>query len=233
LDYNITQKVMSDTLVLDEIVEFAENPEPRCPCVLLLDTSGSMQGAAIEALNQGLLSLKDELMKNSIAARRVEIAIVTFDSHINVVQDFVTADQFNPPILTAQGLTSMGAGIHKALDMVQERKSLYRANGIAYYRPWVFMITDGEPQGELDHLVEQAALRLQGDEVNKRVAFFSVGVENANMTRLNQIAVRTPLKLKGLNFIEMFVWLSASMSAVSHSQIDEQVALPPIGWGSI
>ncbi|BCL38054.1 vWA domain-containing protein [Nostoc sp. MS1] len=224
---------MSDTLVLDEVVEFAENPEPRCPCVLLLDTSGSMQGAAIEALNQGLLSLKDELMKNSIAARRVEIAIVTFDSHINVVQDFVTADQFNPPILTAQGLTSMGAGIHKALDMVQERKSLYRANGIAYYRPWVFMITDGEPQGELDHLVEQAALRLQGDEVNKRVAFFSVGVENANMTRLNQIAVRTPLKLKGLNFIEMFVWLSASMSAVSHSQIDEQVALPPIGWGSI
>lgn len=233
MDYNITKKVMNDTLVLDEVVEFAENPEPRCPCVLLLDTSGSMQGAAIEALNQGLLSLKDELMKNSIAARRVEIAIVTFDSHINVVQDFVTADQFNPPILTAQGLTSMGAGIHKALDMVQERKSLYRANGIAYYRPWVFMITDGEPQGELDHLVEQAALRLQGDEVNKRVAFFSVGVENANMTRLNQIAVRTPLKLKGLNFIEMFVWLSASMSAVSHSQIDEQVALPPIGWGSI
>lgn len=233
MDYNITQKVMNDTLVLDEVVEFAENPEPRCPCVLLLDTSGSMQGVAIEALNQGLLSLKDELMKNSIAARRVEIAIVTFDSHINVVQDFVTADQFNPPILTAQGLTSMGAGIHKALDMVQERKSLYRANGIAYYRPWVFMITDGEPQGELDHLVEQAALRLQGDEVNKRVAFFTVGVENANLTRLNQISVRTPLKLKGLNFIEMFVWLSASMSAVSHSQIDEQVALPPIGWGSI
>jgi len=24
--------------------EFAENPEPRCPCVLLLDTSASMQG---------------------------------------------------------------------------------------------------------------------------------------------------------------------------------------------
>ncbi|WP_082803698.1 MULTISPECIES: VWA domain-containing protein [unclassified Anabaena] len=224
---------MNETLMLDEVVEFAENPEPRCPCVLLLDTSGSMQGTPIEALNQGLLNFQDELVKNSIAARRVEIAIVTFDSHINVIQDFVTADQFQPPILTAQGLTSMGAGIHKALDMVQERKSLYRANGIAYYRPWVFMITDGEPQGELDHLVEQAAIRLQDDEANKRVAFFSVGVENANMTRLNQIAVRTPLKLKGLNFIEMFVWLSASMSAVSHSQIDEQIALPPIGWGSI
>ena len=27
--------------------EFAENPEPRCPCVLLLDTSTSMQGESI------------------------------------------------------------------------------------------------------------------------------------------------------------------------------------------
>ena len=28
-------------------VTFAENPEPRCPCLLLLDTSGSMAGQAI------------------------------------------------------------------------------------------------------------------------------------------------------------------------------------------
>ena len=224
---------MHDTLKLDEVVEFAENPEPRCPCVLLLDTSGSMQGVAIDALNEGLVSFKDELAKNSLAARRVEVAIITFDSHINVVQDFVTADLFSPPQLTAQGLTNMGAGIHKALDLIQDRKSQYRNNGIAYYRPWVFMITDGEPQGEFEDVVDQASRRLQVDETNKRVAFFTVGVENANMTRLSKIAVRTPLKLQGLNFVEMFVWLSASMSAVSHSKVDEQVALPPIGWGSI
>lgn len=224
---------MSDTLRLDEVVDFAENPEPRCPCVLLLDTSGSMQGAPIEALNQGLLSFKDELTKNPLASRRVEVSIVTFDSNINVVQEFVTADQFTPPILTAQGLTTMGAGIHKSLDLIQERKAQYRSNGVAYYRPWIFMITDGEPQGEPDEAVDQASKRLQGDETSKRVAFFSVGVENANMTRLSQLAVRTPLKLNGLNFVEMFVWLSASMSAVSHSKVDEQVALPPIGWGSV
>ncbi|MBG0743417.1 MAG: VWA domain-containing protein [Cylindrospermopsis raciborskii KL1] len=224
---------MLNTFTLDEVVEFAENPEPRCPCVLLLDTSGSMQGDRIEALNQGLLSFKDELVKNTLAARRVEVAIVTFDSHVNVVQDFVTVDQFTPPILTAQGLTTMGAGINKSLEIIQERKSQYRANGIAYYRPWIFMITDGEPQGEIDEVIEQATQRLRGDESNKKVAFFTVGVENANMDRLHQIAVRTPLKLKGLNFVEMFVWLSASMSAVSHSQLEEQVALPPIGWGSI
>ncbi|KYC35968.1 hypothetical protein WA1_48730 [Scytonema hofmannii PCC 7110] len=224
---------MQDTLKLDEVVEFAENPEPRCPCVLLLDTSGSMQGTPVDALNQGLQTFKEELIKNSLAARRVEVAIVTFDSQVNVIQDFVTADQFNPPMLTAQGLTTMGSGIHKALDMIQDRKAQYRANGVAYYRPWVFMITDGEPQGEFEDVIDQATRRLQADEASKRVAFFTVGVENANMNRLGQIAVRNPLKLTGLNFVEMFVWLSASMSAVSHSKVDEQVALPPIGWGSV
>jgi len=85
--------------------------------------------------------------------------------------------------------------------------------------------TQGEPEG----VVEQVTQRLKDDEANKRIAFFTV-VENANMASLSQISVRTPIKLKGLNFTEVFLWLSASMSAVSHSKLDEQVALPPVGW---
>jgi uncharacterized protein YegL len=218
---------------LDEAVEFAENPEPRCPCVLLLDTSGSMQGDAITALNQGLTTFKTHLTKDPLASRRVEVALVTFDNEIKVIQDFVTADRFEPPTLSAQGQTYMGAAIHKALDLIQARKTQYRANGVAYYRPWVFMITDGEPQGEPSHLVEQASQRLKNDEAGKRVAFFAVGVENANIQRLGQIVVRTPVKLIGLNFTEMFIWLSKSMEAVAQSRTDEQVALPPPGWGTV
>ena len=48
--------------------------------------------------------------------------MVTFDSQVKVVQDFVTADQFQPPTLSAQGATHMGSGIHKALDMIHARK---------------------------------------------------------------------------------------------------------------
>ncbi|HLK56095.1 MAG TPA: VWA domain-containing protein [Chthonomonadaceae bacterium] len=218
---------------LEEAVEFAENPEPRCPCVLLLDTSGSMKGAPLDALNAGLQTYKHDLSKDILASRRVEVAVVTFNSEITVVQDFVTADQFLPPTLTAQGLTHMGGGIHKALDMVQARKAQYRANGIAYYRPWVFMITDGAPQGEPDGVVEQAAQRIRDDEAANRIAFFAVGVENADMERLGRIVVRTPVKLIGLNFVEMFVWLSASMQKISQSKVSEQVALPPPGWGAV
>ena len=192
-----------------------------------------MQGASIEALNQGLHTLRDGLVQDALASRRVEVAIVTFDSAVKVVQDFVTADQFEPPTLTVQGQTYMGSAIHKALDMIQARKAQYREHGIVYYRPWVFMITDGEPQGESDSIVERAAQRLRDDEANKRVVFFAVGVENANMARLGEIVVRTPLKLTGLNFAEMFVWLSASMQKISQSKPDDMVALPPPGWGTV
>ncbi len=218
---------------LEEAVEFAENPEPRCPCILLLDTSGSMQGGAISALNAGLAHFKENLEGDSLASRRVEVAVVTFNTDVSIVQDFVTVDMFEPPTLAAQGMTHIGAAIHRALDLLQARKSQYRNNGIAYYRPWVFLITDGEPQGEEEQVVQAAAQRIAEEEQKKRVAFFAVGVGDADMGRLAQISVRTPVKLNGLNFVEMFVWLSASMQRVSQSQVDEQVALPPPGWGSV
>jgi uncharacterized protein YegL len=224
---------MPEEIKLEEAVEFAENPEPRCPCVLLLDTSGSMNGAPVEALNKGLVAFKGDLAKDPLAARRVEIAVVTFDNEIKVAQDFVTVDNFQPPNLEAQGQTFMGGAIQKALDLIQARKSQYRANGVAYYRPWVFMITDGEPQGEPENVVQTATQRLKKEEAEKRVAFFAVGVEGANMERLKEMVVRAPVKLVGLNFVEMFVWLSRSMEKIAQSRTDEQVALPPPGWAAV
>ena len=44
--------------------EFADNPEPRALCVLVLDSSGSMQGAPIAELNAGLRRFRDDLAAN-------------------------------------------------------------------------------------------------------------------------------------------------------------------------
>lgn len=124
----------------------------------------------------------------------------------------------------------MGAAINLALDMLHERKALYNENGIPYYRPWVFMITDGAPTDSW----QQAAERIRSEEQSKALAFFAVGVANANMERLAQIALRKPLKLQGLKFSELFLWLSRSQKRVSGSKVGEQVPLPPIDdWSSV
>ncbi len=224
---------MPDEPTLDEAVEFAENPEPRCPCVLLLDTSGSMKGAALDHLQQGIEAFRCSVSKDALASRRVEVAVVTFDSEVTVMQDFVTPDQFRPPELTAQGQTKMGSGVLKALDMIKDRKAIYKANGVAYYRPWVVMITDGAPQGDPDEVVQQAADRIAAEESAKRVVFFAVGVESADMEWLKSFVVRPPKKLMGLDFVSLFEWLSKSMETVAQSKTDEQVALPDAGWGTI
>ena len=147
---------------LEDAVEFAENPEPRCPCVLLLDTSGSMQGEPLEAMLEGLEAFRFDLAVDPLAARRVEVAVIAFDNRIQLVQDWTSPDRFEVPPLTAQGLTHIGEAINKALDLVEERKATYRAFDVAYYRPWVFLVTDGEPQGETDDEVIETMEAVSG-----------------------------------------------------------------------
>src|SRR5437016_3100973 len=157
-------------------IDFAENPEPRCPCLLLLDTSSSMSGAKIAELNNGLKAFAEELRSDVMAAKRVEVGIVTFGP-VRTVQHFVTADLFQPPSLVANGDTPMGAAIQNALGMVAERKAEYRANGIGYYRPWLFLITDGAPTDD----VTAATSNIKEAESAKALMFYAVGVEGADM----------------------------------------------------
>lgn len=212
-------------------IEFVENPEPRCPVVLLIDTSASMGGSPLRQLNEAVSIFHSDIANDAQASLRVELAIISFGGTVRVQRDFVAIHDWRPQPLISTGDTPMGEAIEMGLRMLEDRKVQYKSAGIYYYRPWVWLLTDGEPtDGER---WRQAAQLVHAGEDRKAFSFFAVGVKGANFDVLRQIAPpsRKPMQLKGLNFKDMFLWLSASMKKVSTTKQGEQLALPPIeGW---
>ena len=210
--------------------EFVENPENRCPVILLLDTSTSMAGQPIQELNRGVGVFKADIQRDTKAGLSVEVAIVGFGP-VRLIQDFTTMAEFTPPRLEADGYTPLGEAIDYAIDLLETRKAVYKENGIQYYRPWIFVITDGAPTDDW----QNAAQRVRLGERDRKFCFFAVGVEGADMSTLKQIAPpeRPPVLLNGLDFQPLFVWLSTSMKRVSSGKVGEMLALPPVGWGQI
>jgi len=132
--------------------------------------------------------------------------------------------------LKPKGILLSGKQSSPGIDLIRKRKEEYRANGISFYRPWIFLITDGSPTDEW----QRAAAMVREGESSKSFAFFAVGVQNADMSVLGQISVRQPLRLQGLKFREFFQWLSNSMKSASRSNPGDRILLsPPSGWSEI
>lgn len=220
-----------------------ENPDPRVACVVLADVSGSMMGEPIAALERGFASFTHYLNNEALASKRVEVAVVTVGTKATVLVPMQEARTLQPARFTASGRTNMAAGIHLALDIIEDRKATYKMAGVQYYRPWILLLTDGQadPAG-----FDEAVARLNAVEAARGVTIFAVGAgPHVDWQQLSRLSLqRSPAPLDGLKYEELFEWLSASLSNVSNSTdfarsdealgaMREQISLPPLsGWSS-
>ena len=193
------------------------NPAPRCPVVLLLDISGSMSGAPIDELNQGVQQFLRETAADEAAGMSVELEVIAFADRASRVIPFKPIADVRPlSPFQANGMTSMGAALRMATQDLKERRALYRRTGVSSYRPWVVLMTDGGPNDDW----EGAAREMRAMGERGRIQYIGIEIgRNADHGTLCQIlpANPGPVRLQGLKFKQFFRWLTDSLRSVSRS----------------
>jgi uncharacterized protein YegL len=123
----------------------------RLPVYFLLDTSGSMNGEPIQALNNALSGMVNNLRSDAQASETLWISIITFDRVVNEVAPLTELPSFQIPevICPPSGPTNTG----KALEVLYEKVNLEVRKGTPTqkgdWRPLLFIFTDGKPSDPL------------------------------------------------------------------------------------
>lgn len=218
--------------------DLVENPTPRVPVSLCIDTSGSMLGDKIRELIDGVNLFYDAVDEDDDAHDAAEVSIVEFNSEATLIQDYASIERLERiEAIDPSGLTFLGEGVNLALDTLEKRKSVYSGSGVLYYQPWLVLMTDGQPNGSPAEL-ERAIQRVTELVASEKLTVFPIGIGgDADMAVLARFSPnRSPLRLQGLKFKEFFEWLSKSVSRVSRSTPGDTVKLDLeglAGWAEL
>jgi len=215
-------------------VETIKNPEvQKVPAVLVLDRSASMSDRGkINQLNNALSHFKEDCMQDQRLVESVEIAIVSFGEDVKKEQSFISLEDLTVPLLLAGGDTPMAEALTMAMDLVEERKKAYKDNDVSYFRPIIFLITDGLPTDMSNKPDACEELKREFNRIKEEIRtgvlgchfyFQPVGVEPADMDFLKELCPRAeelkerkipvirPIKLDEGKWIELFDFLRNSM----------------------
>ncbi len=205
--------------------DFMYNTSARLPVVFCVDTSGSMSryvdesGTAkedgvrlIDLLVNGVNAFYDAIRNNERARHACEIAIVSFDQDVRVLEDFQMVDdkrRFEAP--KTNGETRMGEGVLKALELLEGRKRKYKFSGVEYYQPWLVLFTDGEPTDEY----AKAQVRIRELEVERKLHVQTVAIsDEVDMDVLSGFSIRRPISVDYEGISDFFEWLGASVEKI-------------------
>lgn len=136
----------------------------RLPVYMLLDTSGSMQGEPIEAVNSGMETLVGALRQDPYALETVYMSVITFDADAKIIVPLTPLeDVVLPQISTPRsgpthlGLALAALGVQVSADVV---KGSDEAKGD--WAPYLFVMTDGKPSDTQLYAEQCVAIRNLG-----------------------------------------------------------------------
>jgi len=207
-------------------LDIRENNGARLPCALVLDRSASMLGDPIRRLNAAVEQLKRALDSDANARRRVQLLTLSFGGAVSVEAGWRDVANFDPPQLVAGGDTPLGTATIEALKLIEQQVDTYKRHGIPYMRPWMVIITDGQPT---DAGWEECAERIRASVIAKKLLVFPFGVEGADLPKLARFQAPggVVFDASGVDYRDLFQWLSRSTSTASRGVGNHQLEAPP------
>lgn len=151
--------------------ELREMGRTHVAVLLLVDTSASMAGEKICAVEHAINGFIDEF-KGSYEAECTDICIVSFSDETKIVQPFTCASNLAEIALEASGLTSLWEALSLSIDLLNNQRRLYQQLAITYYKPRIFLITDGTPTDIGDIVIP----KLKSDVANNRYGLCVLGL---------------------------------------------------------
>ncbi len=208
--------------------ESAQNFEQKCLCVLVMDVSGSMSGAPINSLNVALRSFWDDILNDNDVAEslkdQLEIAVIQFDEEVKLLRNpgLLEVEESVPTLVERGSTTNTVGALREAIQLVEDRKAFYKSTGQPYHRPWIVLMTDGEPYPASESDISAISNTIHQDCQAKKYTIIGLGVEGFNQAVLSKMT-GSVLPLEGTKFKEFFKWLSNSMSTISQSKSGDNV----------
>ena len=143
--------------------ELREMGRTHLAVLLLVDTSASMAGEKICAVEHAINGFIDEL-KGTYEAECTDICIVSFSDETKIVQPFTCASNVAEIALEASGLTSLWEALSISIDLLNNQRRLYQQLAITYYKPRIFLITDGTPTDTGDIVIPKLKCDIAGNK---------------------------------------------------------------------
>lgn len=187
----------------------------RLPVYLLVDTSGSMMGEAIESVRNGLQMLVSALRQDPYALETAYLSVITFDTRAKQVTPLTELMSFQMPDLQANGVTAMGEALSLLADCINREVQKGSAEVKGDWKPVVFLLSDGLPTDDL----QKGINAIRGVKTGTFVACAAGSGADTNV--LKQITESVvSLDTADANSIKAFFkWVSASIS-VSSQKVD-------------